>query len=125
MKQKINPIFIAFAIPALAVVFAVVFILLKKANVVSSSDEFPYATFLESPRSFEGNSYMMKAQIDSQLAYKPGSGKMLSVRTPQGARLSVFIPDQKGANLQVGQRYNLYVGINHDGLIVVNGLEKY
>lgn len=125
MKQKFNPIIIAFAIPAAAIIFALAFILLKKANVVSASEEFPYAAYMQSPKSVEGNSYMMRAQIDSQLAFQPGVGRILSVRIPSGARLSVFMPDGKGGNLQVGQRYNLYVGIGNDGMIAVNGLEKY
>lgn len=125
MKSKFNPILIAFAIPAAAVVFALVFISLKKANVLESGEDFPASSFLESPGAFQGNSYVLRAQIDSQLVFNPRKGRILSVRTADGKRLSVFLPAGKGDNLQVGQRYNLKVAVDRDGLIVVKGMEKY
>ena len=116
---------IAFAIPAAAMLFALIFIFLKKTNVVNNAEEFPYAAYLDSPRSFDGNSYLMKAQIDSQLAYNQAAGKMVSVRTPSGARFAVFVPEGRGANMQVGQKYNLYVSLDQNGVIIVNGMEKF
>jgi hypothetical protein len=116
---------IAFAIPVAAMLFALVFIFLKKANVVNNAEEFPYATYLDSPRALDGNNYLIKAQIDSQLAYNQSAGKMVSVRTPSGARFAVFVPEGRGTNMQVGQKYNLYVNIDQNGVIIVNGMEKF
>ncbi len=123
MKKKFNPIIIAFLIPVIAVVLALVFILAKKTSP-SSAAEFPISSYLTDAQSLYGNKYVLRAQIDSVLASNE-RGRILSIRTTSGARLSVFIPSSLQNNIHTGQRYDLYVNILEDGLINVNGMEKY
>lgn len=125
MKSKFNPIIVAFAIPAIAIILALAFIFLKKTKNSSSAEELPYAAFLENPQAFFGNSYKLSAQIDSQLAFDEGKGRILSLRTSSNAKISVFLPKSVPANLYPGQWYNLYVDVDQSGMMIVRGLEKY
>lgn len=124
MKSKFNPIIIAFAIPLVAVVLALVFIFMKKTKI-SSSIEFPVAAFCENPQSLFGNKYTLSAEIDSRIAVSETSGQILSVRSLSGSKLAVYIPTEFKGDIHVGQKYNLFVEISESGQIVVMGLEKY
>ena len=124
MKSKFNPIIIAFAIPLVAVVLALVFIFMKKTKI-SSSAEFPVASFCASPQSLFGNKYTLSAEIDSLIAGSEKDGRMLAVRSLSGSKLAVYIPTEIKDNIHVGQKYNLFVEIAESGQIVVRGLEKY
>lgn len=75
---------------------------------------------------FLGNSYSLKAQVNSQIKWEKGLGRILSVR-PEGAntRLPIFVPEQNGKNLHVGQRFDMQILIEEGGLIYVEALHKY
>lgn len=89
-------------------------------------ESLPVEGYLDSPGDFLGNRYSLKAQINSQIKWEKGLGRILAVR-PEGAksRLPVFVPDESGRNLHVGQRFDLQVLIEEGGLIYVEALRKY
>lgn len=89
-------------------------------------EAFPVDAYLESPGDFLGNSYSLKAQVNSQIKWEKGLGRILSVR-PEGAntRLPIFVPEQNGKNLHVGQRFDMQILIEEGGLIYVEALHKY
>ncbi|MBR4598370.1 MAG: hypothetical protein IKO42_08260 [Opitutales bacterium] len=124
MKGKFNPVIIAVAIPVLAIAFAIGSVFYKR-SATSRSDAFPTAAYVDSPASFFGNRYVLKAQVESQLAYKAGSGRLLCVRAPDGARVAIVVPVEIGRNIQAGQKYGFDVEVMSNGVLMVRGLEKF
>jgi len=122
---KINPILIAFLIPLVVIVAAVVFVVARKASH-NSGDQFDYAAYIKSPDNLLGNHYNLDAQVVSQIRWDEGFGKLLEIQPVNGeAHLSVFVPDKLVGNLNVGQRFHMGVVIKDDGLISVESLDKY
>ncbi|MEC8220394.1 MAG: hypothetical protein VX014_07170 [Verrucomicrobiota bacterium] len=92
----------------------------------SDLELMPIDTYLQKPGDFLGNSYMLRVQIDEQLKWEKGLGRVLAVVAEGSeARLPVFVPESAGDNLHVGQRYELQAIIEKGGLIYVEALQKY
>jgi len=92
----------------------------------SDLETLPIDTYLEKPGDFLGNRYVLRAQIDEQLKWEKGLGRVLAVVAEgSDARLPVFVPESVGENLHVGQRYELQAIIEQGGLIYVEALHKY
>ena len=92
----------------------------------SDLELMPIDTYLQKPGDFLGNRYMLRVQIDEQLKWEKGLGRVLAVVAEgREARLPVFVPESAGDNLHVGQRYELHVIIEQGGLIYVEALQKY
>lgn len=86
----------------------------------------PIDTYLKKPGDFLGNRYMLRVQIDEQLKWEKGLGRVLAVVAEgSDARLPVFVSESTGDNLHVGQRYELQAIIEEGGLIYVEALQKY
>lgn len=98
-----------------------------QSNGASDLEPFPAKSYLESPGDFLGNTYVLNAQIDSQLRWEKGVGRVLAVKVTgdDRTRIPVFVPDTIGANVHKGQRYELEVLIEEGGLIYVEALRKY
>ncbi len=124
MKKNLNPIIIAVAIPIVAIIFAVGSALYKR-QATSNSAMFPADAYIENPTSFFGNKYLLKAQVDSQLAYKEGAGRLLCVKMQNGSRVAIIVPTEIGKNIQAGQKYGFDVEVMQDGSLVTRGLEKF
>ena len=92
----------------------------------SDLELLPIDTYLEKPSDFLGNRYMLRVQIDEQLKWEKGLGRVLAVVAEgSNVRIPVFVPESAGDNLHVGQRYELHVIIEQGGLIYVEALQKY
>ncbi len=88
--------------------------------------DFPAATYLESPESLQGNRYLLDAWIESQLVWREEVGRVMEVRAASGSgKVAVFVPASLPQNLYVGQRYRMDVRVQQRGLIHVQHLEKY
>jgi len=89
-------------------------------------EPLPVDSYLSKPGDFLGNTYLLTAQIDSQIEWKAGVGRILAVKVDtSSSRIPVFVPDLNGQNLHVGQRYELRVSIKKGGLIYVEDLRKF
>jgi len=91
-----------------------------------TGEPFPVAAYLNAPDNLQGNRYTLDAEIDAQLEWREGTGRLIAVR-PLGtetARLPVFIADSLSANLMVAQRYRLELTVRRGGLLYVNALRK-
>ena len=89
-------------------------------------EQLPIDTYLQKPSDFLGNRYMLRVQIDEQLKWEKGLGRVLAVVAEGSeARLPVFVSESAGDNLHVGQRYELQAIIEKGGLIYVEALQKY
>lgn len=93
---------------------------------MSKLESFPHSAYLDKPGDFLGNTYVLRAQIDSQLKWQQSVGRIIAVQ-PEGAgvRLPVFVPESVGGNIQPGQRFDMQVQIQDGGLIYVEALRKY
>lgn len=90
-------------------------------------EPFPVTAFLETPDNLQGNRYTLEAEIDAQLHWKEGTGRLLAVRplaAETGTRLPVFIADSLNANLMVAQRYRFEITVRSGGLLYVTALRK-
>lgn len=92
----------------------------------SNLETLPVRSYLEKPADYLGNSYTVRAQIDSQIQWEKGVGKILAV-VPEGdsTRLPVFVPEAVGGNIHIGQRFEMRVLIEEGGLVYVEALRKY
>ena len=121
---KINPVFVAFLIPLIVIVTAAIFMVVR-TRLHHSLEPLVVATFLHSPNELQGNHYELDAQIESQLRWDEGFGRLLKVKAVNsGDHLSVLVPDALGGDFNSGQRFHLKVVVK-DGLIHVEDLEKY
>ena len=92
----------------------------------SRLEVLPVDDYLKRPGNFLGNTYRLSAQIDSQIEWEEGVGRILAVETEGSrSRVPVFVPESAGQNLHVGQRYEMHVSIRKGGLIYVEDLHKF
>ncbi len=108
-------------------VLTAVLALLGPGCARQTHEPFPVPAYLEAPENLQGNRYTLDAEIDAQLEWREGVGRLLSVRplsAEAGARLPVFVADSLSANLMVAQRYRLELTVRRGGLLHVNALRK-
>ena len=92
----------------------------------SDLEVLPIDNYLQKPGDFLGNRYVLRVQINEQLKWEKGLGRVLAVVAEgSDARLPVFVSESAGDNLHVGQRYELQAIIEQGGLIYVEALQKY
>ena len=97
-----------------------------KSGSFSNLEPLPTENYAKKPGDFLGNTYSIKAQIDSQIRWEKEVGRILAVRPESGgARLPVFVPSEVSENLHIGQRYEMRARIEEGGLIYVEALRKY
>ncbi|MGB0743502.1 MAG: hypothetical protein ACPGSB_03150 [Opitutales bacterium] len=124
IKRPINPLRKVFCFFIIALV-AIFFTACGKGGF-SGLEALPVDEYLKSPGNFLGNTYVLSAQIDSQIKWEEGVGRILAVESEgSSARVPVFVPDSAGQNLHVGQRYEMMVSIRRGGLIYVEDLHKF
>jgi hypothetical protein len=113
----------------LAVVAIVVVVLLSwglRGREFAGLELLPTDSYVNTPGDFLGNTYAIKAQIDSQVKWEKGVGRILVVRPERSqVRLPVYVPDGVSDNLHIGQRYKMRARIEQGGLIYVENLRKY
>jgi len=92
----------------------------------SGLETLPVEDYVQKPTNFLGNTYLLSVQIDSQIEWEEGVGRILAVQAEgASARVPVFVPDGIEQNLHVGQRYKMRVNIRKGGLIYVENLRKF
>ncbi len=122
---KVNPVLIAFIIPLAVVVTAVIFMVVRN-RLHHAVEPFDAAAYNRSSADLRGNHYGLDAQIDSQLEWNEGFGRLLAVKPVNGGdRLLVFVPDQVAGDVRAGQRYHMQVTVKEMGVIQAEVMEKY
>lgn len=128
--SKIPPIFFALGIPVVVIAILLVVVLprLTVGGKFADLNAFAVDGYRKDWATMQGNAYRLDCQIEQQLAFVDGRGRILAVKptnTARGAgRISVFIPIAAGENFEVGQRYKFKVRVSRD-LLVVEELEKF
>ncbi len=83
------------------------------------------AAYLDNANSLRGNVYKIDATVENSLSWSPTKGRLISVVTPDGGIVAIFVPAKFNyLNLQKGQRYQFKVDIGQDGLIEVVDMRK-
>jgi hypothetical protein len=119
---KTLPIFVG----GLAIVVAVLLFWGLRARDFAGLERLPIDGYVNKPGDFLGNTYAITAQIDSQVKWEKGVGRILVVRPERSVvRLPVYVPDGVSENLHIGQRYKMRARIEQGGLIYVEDLRKY
>lgn len=127
MAKKLNPLFYSF-VPVLAgVAFAIAILLAKRSGTLGMSDLKPFnlASYQQDWQTLQGNQYLLNCQIDQQLDYNEGKGRILAVKLSDGSgRVAVFVPVSLQQNFEVGQRYRMRVFVRKD-VLYVEAVEKF
>ncbi|MDR2863540.1 MAG: hypothetical protein LBV54_06690 [Puniceicoccales bacterium] len=132
MAKKLDPLLYALAIPLAAVALLVAILVLKRSGSMGMSDlkEFNSTEYLRNWKTLEGNQYLLRCQIDQQLAYDETKGRMLKVKQLDGAgqaiaTVAVFVPVSLWKNFETGQRYRMRVFLRDQGKLYVENVEKF
>ena len=90
-----------------------------------SGEPFPVHSFINAPDNLQGNRYRLEAEVDAQLNWREGVGRLIAVRPLRSdVRLPIFIADSMKANLLVAQRYRFDITVRKGGLLYVEHLDK-
>jgi hypothetical protein len=128
--SKIPPIFYALGIPVVVIVILLAVVLPRLAGGGKFADlsAFSVDGYRKDWAAMQGNVYRLDCQIEQQLSFVEGKGRILAVKPTDTARglgrISVFVPLNGGNNFEVGQRYKFKVRVSRD-LLVVEELEKF
>ena len=127
--SKIPPIFYALGIPVVVMVILLAVVLPRLAGgQFSDLSAFSVDGYRKDWATMQGNVYRLDCQIEQQLSFVEGKGRILAVKptdiTRGAGRISVFVPLNGGNNFEVGQRYKFKVRVSRD-LLVVEELEKF
>jgi hypothetical protein len=125
LSGKANPVLIAFLIPLCVILAAVVFMVVR-SHLHHAFEPLDVDAYHRSSADLRGNHYSLDAQIDSQLEWNDGFGRLLAVKPVNGGgRLSVLVPDTVASDVRSGQRYHMNVVVKEMGIIQVEDLQKY
>lgn len=119
------PLFSMRVVSCFPITAALSALLLLASGCGPAGEPFPVQSFLSAPDNLQGNRYELEAEIDAQLGWREGVGRLVAVRALKGdARLPVFIADSLNANLLVAQRYRFEITVRKGGLLYVERLKK-
>lgn len=127
---KINPLFFALGIPVVVIVLLLAIVLPRMAGGGKFADLSPFNldAYRKDWATLQGNTYRLDCQIEQQLAYVEGKGRVLAVKptdvTRGSGRIPIFVPVGTGDSFEVGQRFKCKVHVNRD-LLVVEELERF
>ena len=121
---KVSPLVYILALPAAVLIFAAV-VLVARRTRVGDAEPFPYSAYLRDAEPLRGNTYLVRAQIESRVAYAEKKGSVYSVKLLDNTagRLAVFVPESVRRDIEAGQRYDMRVVLKRDRL-VVEAMEK-
>ena len=127
--SKINPLFFALCIPVVVIVILVAIVVPRMGGGGRFADLTPFSveTYRRDWATLQGNSYRLECQVEQQLAFVEGRGRVLAVKPiskdPVG-RIPVFIPAGSADSFEVGQRFKCKLRVTRD-LLVVEALERF
>ena len=107
MSKKINPLFYVVALPVACILALGAIVLFRN---VSSADVQPMsmASYRQSWRTLNGNTYLLRCQIDQQLGFAEGKARLLKVHPLDETKpFIVVVPPEvdNSQNFEAGQRY--------------------
>ena len=130
--SKINPLFFALGIPVVVIVSLVAIVAPRMGGGGKFADLTPFSVdaYRKDWATLQGNSYRLDCQVEQQLAFVEGRGRVLAVKPiekdasrPSG-RIPVFVPANSTDSFEVGQRFRCKLRVTRD-LLVVEALERF
>ena len=125
---KPNPLLLALGIPAAVLIFVAVVLVSRQGGKFSDLPPFSPEAYRKDWATLQGNAYVFAGQVDRQLAYVEGSGRVLAVKPVDPAKgtgaVPVRVPAALGANFESGQRYNFKLRVRRD-ILEVEDLETF
>jgi hypothetical protein len=130
--SKINPLFFALGIPVVVIVILLVVVAQRMGGGGRFGDLSPLSVeaYRKDWATLQGNTYRLDCQIEQQLAFVEGRGRVLAVKPidkdPSRAvgRIPVFVPAGSTDSFEVGQRFKCKLRVTRD-LLVVEALERF
>ena len=130
--SKINPLIFALGIPVVVIVILVAIVAPRMGGGGKFADLTPFSVdaYRKDWATLQGNSYRLDCQVEQQLAFVEGRGRVLAVKPiekdasrPSG-RIPVFVPANSTDSFEVGQRFRCKLRVTRD-LLVVEALERF
>jgi len=130
--SKINPLFFALGIPVVVIVILVAIVAQRMGGGGKFADLTPFSVeaYRKDWATLQGNSYRLDCQVEQQLAFVEGRGRVLAVKpiekdpTRPAGRIPVFVPVGSVDSFEVGQRFKCKLRVTRD-LLVVEALERF
>jgi hypothetical protein len=126
--SKPNPLLLALGIPVTVILAVFVLLNLRSGGKFSNLTPFSPETYRKDWATLQGNAYVLACQVDKQLAFVEGSGRIISVKPIENSRgaglLPVRVPASIKTNFESGQRYNLKLRVRKD-ILEVEDLENF
>jgi hypothetical protein len=130
--SKINPLFFALGIPVVVIVILVAIVAPRMGGGGKFAELTPFSVdaYRKDWATLQGNSYRLDCQVEQQLAFVEGRGRVLAVKpiekdpTRPAGRIPVFVPVGSVDSFEVGQRFKCKLRVTRD-LLVVEALERF
>ncbi len=130
--SKINPLFFALGIPVVVIVILVAIVAPRMGGGGKFADLTPFSVeaYRKDWATLQGNSYRLDCQVEQQLSFVEGRGRVLAVKpiekdpTRPAGRIPVFVPVGSVDSFEVGQRFKCKLRVTRD-LLVVEALERF
>ena len=130
--SKINPLFFALGIPVVVIVILVAIVAPRMGGGGKFADLTPFSVeaYRKDWATLQGNSYRLDCQVEQQLAFIEGRGRVLAVKpiekdpTRPAGRIPIFVPAGSTDSFEVGQRFKCKLRVTRD-LLVVEALERF
>ena len=120
---------VVLGIPVVVIVILVAIVVPRMGGGGRFADLTPFSveTYRRDWATLQGNSYRLECQVEQQLAFVEGRGRVLAVKPigkdPVG-RIPVFNPAGSADSFEVGQRFKCKLRVTRD-LLVVEALERF
>ena len=130
--SKINPLFFALGIPVVVIVILVAIVVPRMGGGGKFAELTPFSVeaYRKDWATLQGNTYRLDCQVEQQLAFVEGRGRVLAVKpiekdpTRPASRIPVFVPAGSADSFEVGQRFKCKLRVTRD-LLVVEALDRF
>jgi hypothetical protein len=130
--SKINPLFFALGIPVVVIAILLFVVAQRMGGGGRFGDLSPLSVeaYRKDWATLQGNTYRLDCQIEQQLAFVEGRGRVLAVKPIDKdparslGRIPVFVPAGSTDSFEVGQRFKCKLRVTRD-LLVVEALERF
>jgi len=130
--SKINPLFFALGIPVVVIAILLFVVAQRMGGGGRFGDLSPLSVeaYRKDWATLQGNTYRLDCQIEQQLAFVEGRGRVLAVKPIDKdparslGRIPVFVPVGSTDSFEVGQRFKCKLRVTRD-LLVVEALERF
>jgi hypothetical protein len=130
--SKINPLVFALGIPVVVIAVLVAIVVPRMGGGGRFAELTPLSveSYRKDWATLQGNSYRLDCQIEQQLVYVEGRGRVLAVKpidkdpARSVGRIPIFIPAGSADSFEVGQRFKCKLRVTRD-LLVVEAIERF